>query len=317
MLVGVPLLVLVVGAMTYLLTGRALRPVEQIRARTSQISDADLGTRVDVPPTGDEVARLALTLNGMLDRLHALTGPGPVRRRREPRAAQPAGRRPGGARHRDPRARAADWPRPPASSVRRTTGCSSWSTTCWSSRGPRSRPGATRRSTWTTSSNGSASACARRRGRRRGRHEPVRVRGNATSSRAWCRTSRTTPCGTRGQVRLAVGARRSAASGRRRRRRDPGRRPRDRVRPLRAARRGPRTRPRAAPGSVWPSCAASCRSHGGSVGSGESDLGGARRSSCCLPSRLSRRRPRPGSPSPGPSRSTSARTVRRPCAAGS
>lgn len=70
MLVGIPLLVLVVGVMTYLLTGRALRPVEQIRARTAQISEADLGTRVDVPPTGDEIARLAVTLNGMLDRLH-------------------------------------------------------------------------------------------------------------------------------------------------------------------------------------------------------------------------------------------------------
>ena len=71
LLVAVPALVLVVGAMTYVLTGRALRPVEQIRRRTSQISDADLDTRIDVPPTGDEVAELARTLNGMLDRLHA------------------------------------------------------------------------------------------------------------------------------------------------------------------------------------------------------------------------------------------------------
>ena len=68
---AVPALVLVVGAMTYVLTGRALRPVEQIRRRTSQISDADLDTRIDVPTTGDEVAELARTLNGMLDRLHA------------------------------------------------------------------------------------------------------------------------------------------------------------------------------------------------------------------------------------------------------
>ena len=71
LLVAVPVLVLVVGAMTYVLTGRALRPVEQIRRKTSQISEADLGTRIDVPPTGDEVAELARTLNGMLDRLHA------------------------------------------------------------------------------------------------------------------------------------------------------------------------------------------------------------------------------------------------------
>ncbi|WP_155855984.1 cell wall metabolism sensor histidine kinase WalK [Cellulomonas sp. URHD0024] len=70
MLVGVPLLVLVVGAITYLLTGRALRPVEEMRARTAQIGAADLSTRVDVPTTADEIARLAVTLNGMLDRLH-------------------------------------------------------------------------------------------------------------------------------------------------------------------------------------------------------------------------------------------------------
>ncbi|WP_421733638.1 HAMP domain-containing sensor histidine kinase [Cellulomonas sp.] len=71
MLVIVPLLVIVVGLVTYLLTGRALRPVEQIRARTAQIGEADLDTRIDVPATGDEIARLAVTLNEMLDRLHA------------------------------------------------------------------------------------------------------------------------------------------------------------------------------------------------------------------------------------------------------
>jgi len=70
MLVAVPLLVAVVGAVTYWLTGRALRPVEQIRRRTAQIGEADLTTRIGVPDTGDEVAALAVTLNGMLDRLH-------------------------------------------------------------------------------------------------------------------------------------------------------------------------------------------------------------------------------------------------------
>lgn len=69
LLVAVPLLVLLVGALTFVLTGRALRPVERIRARTAQISHTDLGMRVDVPSTGDEVARLAVTLNEMLERL--------------------------------------------------------------------------------------------------------------------------------------------------------------------------------------------------------------------------------------------------------
>jgi len=67
--IGCPLLVLVVGIVTYLLAGRALRPVEDIRRRTEGISGADLTARVPVPATGDEVARLAKTMNDMLARL--------------------------------------------------------------------------------------------------------------------------------------------------------------------------------------------------------------------------------------------------------
>ena len=37
--------------------------------RSRAITDDDLGRRVPVPPTGDEVARLAVTMNEMLDRL--------------------------------------------------------------------------------------------------------------------------------------------------------------------------------------------------------------------------------------------------------
>ncbi|NTW41111.1 MAG: HAMP domain-containing protein, partial [Cellulomonadaceae bacterium] len=64
-----PLLVAVVGVVTYVLTGRALAPVEDIRRRTASISAADLSVRVPVPDTGDEVASLAVTMNEMLDRL--------------------------------------------------------------------------------------------------------------------------------------------------------------------------------------------------------------------------------------------------------
>lgn len=66
---GVPGLLLIVGLTTWLLTGRALRPVEAIRAEVSDISAKDLGKRVAVPRTGDEIARLAGTMNEMLDRL--------------------------------------------------------------------------------------------------------------------------------------------------------------------------------------------------------------------------------------------------------
>ncbi len=69
-LVGIPLLVLVTGAVTYLAAGRALRPVEAIRARVAA-THGDLSVRVPVPPAHDEVGRLAETMNAMLARLQA------------------------------------------------------------------------------------------------------------------------------------------------------------------------------------------------------------------------------------------------------
>jgi signal transduction histidine kinase len=70
LLVAVPLLVLLVAAGTWLVVGRTLRPVEQIRAEVAAIGDDDRsGRRVPVPGTDDEVSRLATTMNEMLDRL--------------------------------------------------------------------------------------------------------------------------------------------------------------------------------------------------------------------------------------------------------
>jgi signal transduction histidine kinase len=69
LLVGVPVTVLVIGFVSWLLIGRALRPVEAIRAEVAGISDRALDRRVPVPATDDEVSRLAETMNRMLDRL--------------------------------------------------------------------------------------------------------------------------------------------------------------------------------------------------------------------------------------------------------
>jgi signal transduction histidine kinase len=69
--VGVPLLLLTVAAVTWRVTGRALRPVEAIRAEVAEITGHDLHRRVPVPRTGDEIARLAVTVNATLDRLEA------------------------------------------------------------------------------------------------------------------------------------------------------------------------------------------------------------------------------------------------------
>jgi signal transduction histidine kinase len=69
--VGVPLLVLLVAAGTWLVVGRTLRPVEDIRSEVAAISERDLSRRVPVPGTADEVSRLAATMNDMLARLEA------------------------------------------------------------------------------------------------------------------------------------------------------------------------------------------------------------------------------------------------------
>ncbi|WP_419850705.1 sensor histidine kinase [Candidatus Poriferisocius sp.] len=64
-----PLAVLAVVLVAWLLTGRALRPVEQITEQVREINAGTLGERVPQPGTGDEIDRLATTMNTMLDRL--------------------------------------------------------------------------------------------------------------------------------------------------------------------------------------------------------------------------------------------------------
>jgi len=70
---GLPVLLLVVTTATWRAVGRALRPVEQIRASAAAIGGTELGTRVPVPGTKDEIARLAQTMNAMLARIEDAT----------------------------------------------------------------------------------------------------------------------------------------------------------------------------------------------------------------------------------------------------
>jgi len=69
LLVAVPVSGAVLAALVWWLVGRVLRPVEDIRAEVDGISAARLDRRVTEPATGDEIARLAHTMNAMLDRL--------------------------------------------------------------------------------------------------------------------------------------------------------------------------------------------------------------------------------------------------------
>lgn len=66
---GLPLLVLLLALAIWVTVGRALRPVENVRREVAGLGARSLGHRVPVPPTRDEVARLAVTMNELLERL--------------------------------------------------------------------------------------------------------------------------------------------------------------------------------------------------------------------------------------------------------
>jgi signal transduction histidine kinase len=69
--VAIPVALLVLGITTWLVVGRALRPVEAMRREVDAVTAAQLDRRVADPGGSDEVARLARTLNVMLARLES------------------------------------------------------------------------------------------------------------------------------------------------------------------------------------------------------------------------------------------------------
>ncbi|MFD8728769.1 sensor histidine kinase [Streptomyces sp. NPDC059611] len=72
MLTGLPILLAVVAGVTWLVTRRALRPVEGIRREMAAITASeDLARRVPEPDSRDEIARLARTTNETLTVLEA------------------------------------------------------------------------------------------------------------------------------------------------------------------------------------------------------------------------------------------------------
>ena len=66
-----PVLLVLLALLTWLLVGWTLRPVEALRRGAAEISGRDLDQRLPVAPAGDEINRLAATLNDMLDRIDA------------------------------------------------------------------------------------------------------------------------------------------------------------------------------------------------------------------------------------------------------
>jgi len=65
----VPVAALVLGFIIWWGVGRALRPVEAIRAEVAAIGGAERGRRVPEPARRDEIGRLAATMNAMLGRI--------------------------------------------------------------------------------------------------------------------------------------------------------------------------------------------------------------------------------------------------------
>ncbi|MEU9357743.1 ATP-binding protein [Streptomyces sp. NPDC048301] len=75
MLTGLPVMLLVVAGVTWLVTRRALRPVEGIRRELAAITASeDLARRVPEPDSRDEIARLARTTNETLAVLEESVG---------------------------------------------------------------------------------------------------------------------------------------------------------------------------------------------------------------------------------------------------
>lgn len=71
--VAIPLVTVLLALLVHWLTGRALAPVETIRTAVAEIRGADLDRRVPTPQSQDEIARLAHTMNEMLDRVEDAT----------------------------------------------------------------------------------------------------------------------------------------------------------------------------------------------------------------------------------------------------
>jgi signal transduction histidine kinase len=70
-LVAAGVLIVGVGSVgSWVLAGAALRPVDRMRRQATEMSQDDVA-HLELPRTGDELHALAVTLNDLLDRLHA------------------------------------------------------------------------------------------------------------------------------------------------------------------------------------------------------------------------------------------------------
>ncbi|WP_248959170.1 sensor histidine kinase [Sphaerisporangium perillae] len=71
LVVGTPMLLVLLGAASWVIIGRTLRPITALRRGAAEISGTARAHRLPVPEARDEVQELATTLNDMLARLEA------------------------------------------------------------------------------------------------------------------------------------------------------------------------------------------------------------------------------------------------------
>jgi signal transduction histidine kinase len=71
LLIGIPIALVLASALGYIVAGVGLRPIERMRQQASVISSQRSSTRLPLPAARDELHRLGVTLNEMLDRLDA------------------------------------------------------------------------------------------------------------------------------------------------------------------------------------------------------------------------------------------------------
>jgi signal transduction histidine kinase len=71
LVISFPLLLLMTGGLIWIGMGLALAPVESIRRRVDTIAATDLSQRITPTGGNDEIARMARTVNAMLERLEA------------------------------------------------------------------------------------------------------------------------------------------------------------------------------------------------------------------------------------------------------
>jgi signal transduction histidine kinase len=69
LVVAIPLLVLLTFVGAYAVAGAALRPVEEMRRRASELTGEDPALRLPIPHGDDEISRLGTTLNELLARI--------------------------------------------------------------------------------------------------------------------------------------------------------------------------------------------------------------------------------------------------------